>query len=116
MQPQIDTRIPGPTPFGSAGWYGDNRFKNAFLAAYTWSKALDEGASGWFAAENGASQGNAALQDFYDPKSSKGPSGYDVPHFVSFSGIYELPFGRGKPIVCQLPRIAAPMPLVSRCR
>ena len=171
VQAQINTRIPGPTPFGSAGWYVDPKFKNAyshqwnveiqqqftdslvasiayvgsrtkrldsnglyntsptpgpgtpaevrarrpypyqttmnyslsrgqawydslqmkvnrrfrqglqFLVSYTWSKSIDEGASGWFAAENGASQGNAALQNFYDPRSSRGPSGYDVPHF-----------------------------------
>jgi len=189
VQPQINTRIPGPTPFGSAGWYADPRFKNAyshqwnveiqqqftdtlvasvayvgsrtrrldsnglyntaptpgpgttaevrarrpwphqttmnyslsrgvaqydsfqmkvnrrfqnglqFLASYTWSKSIDEGASGWFAAENGASQGNAALQNFYDPRSSRGPSGYDVPHFFSLSGIYDLPFGKGKPML-----------------
>jgi hypothetical protein len=46
-----------------------------------------------------ASQGNAALQNFYDPKSSKGPAGYDVPHFLSLSGVYDLPFGRGKPML-----------------
>ena len=189
VQGQINTRIPGPTPFGSAGWYVDPHFKNAyshqwnveiqqqftdtlvasvayvgsrtrrldsnglyntapqpgpgtpaevrarrpfpyqttmnyslsrghawydsfqmkinrrfrsglqFLASYTWSKSLDDGASGWFAAENGASQGNASLQNFYDPRSSRGLSGYDVPHFFSLSGIYDLPFGRGKPML-----------------
>jgi hypothetical protein len=186
IQTQTQTPLPGPTPFGSAGWYVDPHFKNAyshqwnveiqqqftdnlvvsvayvgsrtrrldsnglantavqpgagtteevrlrrpfpyqttmnyslsrghawydsfqfkanrrfanglqFLAAYTWSKALDDGASGWFAAENGAGQGNASLQNFYDPKSSKGVSGYDVPHFLSLSGLYDLPFGVGK--------------------
>ena len=39
-----------------------------FLLSYTLSKSIDEGASGWFAAENGASQGNASLQNFYDPR------------------------------------------------
>jgi len=186
IQGQPNSPLPGPTPFGSVGWYIDPRFKNAyshqwnveiqqqftdnlvmsvayvgsrthrldhnglantatqpgpgtteevrqrrpfpymttmnyslsigqawydsfqfkanrrftdglqFLVSYTWSKSLDLGSSGWFAAENGASQGNAALQNYYDPKGSKGVSGYDVPHFLSISSVYELPFGKGK--------------------
>ncbi|MCI0626751.1 MAG: TonB-dependent receptor [Acidobacteria bacterium] len=85
-------------------WYDSFQFKAnrrftgglQFLVSYTWSKSLDLGSSGWFAAENGASQGNSALQNYYDPKGSKGVSGYDVPHFLSISSVYELPFGKGK--------------------
>jgi Carboxypeptidase regulatory-like domain/TonB dependent receptor-like, beta-barrel len=64
-----------------------------YLVSYTWSKAIDTGSSGWFAAENGAAGG---LQNYYDPNGSRSVSAYDVPHILSMSGIYELPFGKGK--------------------
>ena len=84
--------------YDSLQFKADRRFASGlhFLLSYTWSKSLDDGASGWFAAENGASQGNASLQNYYDPQGSKGLSGYDVPHFLSISSVYELPFGKGK--------------------
>ena len=30
------------------------------------------------------------------PEASKGPAGYNIPHFLSIAAIYEFPFGRGK--------------------
>jgi hypothetical protein len=65
------------------------------LISYTWSKALDN-TSGFFGVENGAGQGGSAVQSFYDPTSNYGPTGYDIPHFLSWYTVYELPFGRGK--------------------
>ena len=84
------------------GWYDslqvklNKRFSRGFqaLVSYTWSKALDY-QSGWFAAENGIG-GASAIQDFYNPQTSKGPAGYNVPHFLSVAAVYELPFGKGK--------------------
>lgn len=64
------------------------------LVSYTWSKTIDTGSSGWFAAENGTASGQ--LQDYYHPNGSRSVSSYDIPHFLSMTGIYELPFGRGK--------------------
>jgi hypothetical protein len=74
----------------------ERRFANGFyyLVSYTWSKSMDLGSSGWFDAENGA--GGGGVQNYYDAKSSRSVSGYDVPHFLSMSGVYELPFGKGK--------------------
>ncbi len=69
-----------------------------FLLAYTWSKTIDNGTSGWFAAENGPS-GDAALQDYNHPEASRSVSSYDVPQFLSLSAVYELPFGKGKTIL-----------------
>ena len=72
----------------------ERRFSNGFqfLASYTWSKSLDT-SSGLFQAENGP--GNS-VQNYYDIASNYGPSGYDVPHFLSVSMLYELPLGKGK--------------------
>ncbi|HTD21921.1 MAG TPA: carboxypeptidase-like regulatory domain-containing protein [Terriglobales bacterium] len=66
------------------------------LVSYTWSKSLDT-SSGYFgSAENGLGGGNGTIQNFFDRKSAYGISSYDITHFLSWSAIYELPFGRGK--------------------
>lgn len=88
--------------FDGQGWYDslqmklNRRFSNGFqaLVSYTWSKSLDT-QSGWFGAENGIG-GSSAVQDYYNIMGSKGPSGYNIPHFVSVAAVYELPFGPGK--------------------
>jgi hypothetical protein len=36
------------------------------------------------------------VQDFFHPDSNRSVSAYNVPHFLSWSTVYELPFGRGK--------------------
>jgi len=66
------------------------------LVSYTWSKALDN-TSGFFGVENGAGQGGSAVQNFYAPNANYGSTGYDIPQFLSWYTVYELPFGRGKP-------------------
>lgn len=106
---QVAQRQPFPwitgTPFfgtdrGNANYNSfqaklDHRFANGFqyLVSYTWSKAIDTGSSGWFSAENGSS---SSLQNYYDPNGSRSVSSYDIPHFLSMSGVWELPFGEGK--------------------
>ena len=68
-----------------------------YLVSYTWSKSIDIGSSGWFDAENGAGAGAfSGLQDPYNPNRSRSVSSYDIPHFLSMSGLWELPFGRNK--------------------
>jgi hypothetical protein len=64
------------------------------LISYTWSKANDNGSSGWFDSEGGA--GGSGLQDFRNPNGSRSVSGYDVPQFLSIAATYEPPFGKGK--------------------
>ncbi|MCW5982265.1 MAG: carboxypeptidase regulatory-like domain-containing protein [Bryobacteraceae bacterium] len=73
------------------------RFTNGFetLLSYTWSKSMDNGSSGWFAAENGPG-GGAAAQNYHYPDSNRSVSSYDVTHFLSWFSVYELPFGRNK--------------------
>jgi hypothetical protein len=75
----------------------DRRFANGFqyLLSYTWSKSIDTGSSGWFGAENGPG-GSSSLQNYYDLNGSRSVSSYDIPHFLSMSGVWELPFGKGK--------------------
>jgi hypothetical protein len=51
--------------------------------------------SGYFNVENGPG-GGSTLQNFFDPSTGRGVSAYNIPHFLSWATIYELPFGRGK--------------------
>lgn len=57
-----------------------------FLASYTWSKSLD-----WQSDPYNQDQSN-----FYNLKADWGPSDYNRTHLFVFSGVYQLPFGKGK--------------------
>lgn len=61
---------------------------------YTFSKAMTNN-PGFFgtAGVNGAS---AYWQDAYNGRADYGPSGFDTRHNLSATGVYLLPFGRGK--------------------
>jgi hypothetical protein len=68
------------------------------LLSYTWSKSLDQ-SSGWFAAENGSGQGGtgaSVVQNYFTPKQNYGQSSYNIPQLLTWSTVYELPFGRGR--------------------
>jgi hypothetical protein len=62
----------------------------AYQVAYTWSKAIDEGQSGWFGVE-----GNN-LEDPYNPRGSRSATAYNVPQLFTVNVTYEIPFGNGK--------------------
>ena len=72
------------------------RFAKGFstLVSYTWSKSIDV-SSGYFNVENGPG-GGATIQNFFDPSTARGVSSYDIPHFLSWATVYELPTGKGK--------------------
>jgi hypothetical protein len=61
----------------------------SFLMAYSWSKSIDVASSGQF-------EESVSNQNTYDPNSSRGVSGFDVPQVFSLATIYALPFGHGK--------------------
>ncbi|MDA2926678.1 TonB-dependent receptor [Acidobacteria bacterium AH-259-G07] len=67
-----------------------------YLVSYTWSKVIDEGSSGYYGVENGIGNTGSGLQDFLNPKGSRSVAGYDIPHFLSISSIWEPPLGKGK--------------------
>ncbi|MBI5281544.1 MAG: TonB-dependent receptor [Candidatus Solibacter usitatus] len=65
----------------------------SFLANYTWSKFLnntDEGGSA-LGAEGGT------YSNLYNRRADYGPSENDIPRRLTLSGVYELPFGKGRP-------------------
>jgi len=85
--------------WGTASYHGlqtsfERRWSSgmAFTAAYTWSKAIDAGSSGFFGVE-----GNS-IQNPYNMRADRSVSSYDVPHNLVLSWVYDLPFGKGKAV------------------
>jgi hypothetical protein len=74
----------------------ERRMSNGFstLVSYTYSKSRDT-TSGYFGVEDGAGS-RSSIQNYVDVASNEGPSGYDVPQFLSWYSLWELPFGSGK--------------------
>jgi hypothetical protein len=64
------------------------------ILSYTWGKSIDD-SSGYFAAENGIG-GSSAVQNYFDPRSNRSVSSYDIPHLLSAAALYEFPVGHGK--------------------
>src|SRR6202167_3439718 len=60
-----------------------------FLAAYTFSKSIDDVSS-----VLGGSVGSGLPQNSYDPQADRGLSDFIVKHRLVVSSVYDLPFGR----------------------
>jgi hypothetical protein len=58
------------------------------ITAFTWSKNINVGCADYWESCN--------IQNPYDMRSNRGPDDVDVPVVFTFSGVYELPFGKGK--------------------
>jgi hypothetical protein len=65
------------------------------LVSYTWSKSLDN-SSGYFGVENGAGQNGSAVENFFAPDSQYSVSGFDIPHFLSWYTVWDVPAGQGR--------------------
>jgi hypothetical protein len=67
-----------------------------FLTNYTWSKSLSN-SLGYYGAGGGAGSSQSAYwQNAYNGGADYGPAFFDATHTFSFSGYYDLPFGRGR--------------------
>lgn len=92
---------------GTAAYHGltvslRRRFSGglSFDFNYTWSHSVDDGS----AAESGAGEQGAAIQNIYNTKEFRGSSDFDMRHNISGNALFELPIGRGKPILQDAPR------------
>jgi TonB dependent receptor len=61
-----------------------------YLVAYTWSKSIDVGCSGFFGIES------CSIQNPYDLKGDRSVSGFDLTHVLTASAVAPLPFGKGR--------------------
>jgi outer membrane receptor protein involved in Fe transport len=64
----------------------------AYQVAYTWSRSIDIGSSGWYGVEG------QSVQDPYHFNNDRSVSGFDLTQVLSVNTLYELPFGKGKPL------------------
>jgi len=90
----INLRDPG----GSSSYHGfavkaEKRYASGltFLGSYTWSHSLDDGAG---TLDDGTT--GAGVRNPYNMRLHRGNSAYDVRHVLVVSGVYDLPFGKGR--------------------
>ena len=81
----------------------EKRFRDGFYfnAHHTWSKGL-----GIASGVSGLGNDTSGRQNVWNLRSDYGPNSYDVTHRFVFSGIWDLPFGRGKRFGSDLPAAA----------
>ena len=77
---------------------GEKRFSKglSFLGTWTWSRNMDASGGG---PGNNLNGGNVGPQNAYDMGAEYGLSNFHSPHRVSLATTYELPFGKGKPML-----------------
>lgn len=83
----------------------ERRFHNGLniLAAYTFSKTLTDADA--IQPYYSTLQSQGGTQNPYDHKAEKAVSNQDIPNNVVISYIYELPVGRGKPLMAGAPPV-----------
>jgi len=92
---------------GAADFHGltltvRRRFANGFQFDfnYTLSHSIDNGS----AAESGAGEQGAAIQDIYNVSAFRGSSDFDIRSNFNANFLYELPFGKGKWLLHNAPK------------
>jgi hypothetical protein len=70
----------------------DKRYTNglAYQVSYTWSKTIDEAASGWFGVEGGVPQNP------YNVRADRSVSSFNIPQILTVNVVYDLPVGKGR--------------------
>ncbi|HEY2931327.1 MAG TPA: TonB-dependent receptor [Acidobacteriota bacterium] len=91
-----EVRNVGDMSYNSGQFKLERRFSQEFffLTSYTWSKSIDNVGSSLARAGT-----NGGVQNIFDLRANRSVSDYDIPHRLSFSYVYELPFGRGKQLL-----------------
>jgi hypothetical protein len=94
------TNMDGKSNYNALTALIEKRFRHGyyFQAHYTWSKVL-----GIASAECGTGTDSCGgAQNYWNRNADYGPAAFDVTQRLVFSGIYELPFGRGKQFGSQM--------------
>jgi hypothetical protein len=100
--PVFDTGIDWFRSTGSSSYHSlqahyEKHFSHGLelQGSYTWAHSIDIASN----ANLGPTQNNSDFRDFRHPEEERGNSDFDVRHRLVISGIYELPFGHGKPLM-----------------
>jgi len=82
----------GNGSYNSLQFHVNKRFSSglAYQISYTFSKAIDEGASGWYGVEGGVPQ------DPYNVRASRSVASFDIPQLFTVQSVYALPIGKGQ--------------------
>jgi Carboxypeptidase regulatory-like domain len=83
----------------------EKRYSNGlqFLVTYVWSKSIDDASN---ADDNVTWLGSfSSLQDPNKPWLERSLSTFDIPNVLQFSYTYDLPFGRGRLFLGNMPRV-----------
>jgi hypothetical protein len=90
--PTFYDRTIGRGSYEALQFHFERRFSKGFAyqVAYTYSKSIDIGASGWYGVEG------QSVSDPYHLDRDRGPSGFDLTHVLSLNMLYDLPIGKGK--------------------
>jgi hypothetical protein len=105
--PQFGAVIATNNSYGNSIYHSlqvkvERRFAKGFgfLLAYTRSKLIDDTlpstANLGFAGENFSA---GSIQDYYNRRNERSVASYDTPNYLTVNGNYELPFGKGKPLL-----------------
>jgi hypothetical protein len=92
ISPTFYDRSIGNSSYNGFQFSANHRSSNGltYLVAYTWSKSIDLGCSGFFGIES------CSVQNPYNLKGDRSVSGFDLRHVLTASAVAPLPFGRGK--------------------
>jgi len=100
-----DVQMIGNSTYHGLQLSANKRFSNGleFLINYTWSKSIDDSSVG---DDNVTWLGSfTSLQDPNKPWQERSLSTFDIPSVLKFSYSYDLPFGRGRALLSNMPRV-----------
>jgi hypothetical protein len=101
-----DVQLIANSSYHSLQLLAEKRYSNGlqFLVTYVWSKSIDDSSQ---ADDNVTWLGSfTSLQDPNKPWLERSLSTFDIPNVVQFSYTYDLPFGRGRALLGNMPRWA----------
>ncbi len=97
--PRQGSSMPTWMNSGTAAYHGltlslRRRFSHglSFDFNYAWSHSIDDGS----AAESGAGEQGAAIQNIFKTREFRGSSDFDMRHNITGNVLYQLPFGKGR--------------------
>jgi hypothetical protein len=93
----------GPSSYNSLQLSAEKRMSAglSFLAAYTYSKSLDEGAGG----NSSSGESRINIQNPRNLSADYGLSNFNYGQRFTLSTLYELPFGKGRKYLSSAPRL-----------
>jgi hypothetical protein len=100
-----DVQMIANSTYHSLQLLAEKRYSNGlqFLATLTWSKSIDDSSQ---ADDNVTWLGSfSSLQDPNKPWLERSLSTFDIPYVVQFSYSYDLPFGRHRAMLGNMPRV-----------